>query len=257
MSLLSKIKKTTDEPRPRRILVYGTHGIGKSTFAAQFPHPVFIPTEDGLRDIGCDAFPVAKTSIDVFDAAGELGKEVHEYKTVVLDSVDWFEQLIWRHVCEQGGKDSITDFGFGSGYGKAAAVFDEFLRYLDYINTDKKMTVVLIAHCKVERFENPQTDAYDRYAPKLHRSIAGMLQEWCDEVLFANYRVFVKSDGNGFDERSRAIGDGQRVLHTCEKPAHLAKNRLIGMPAELPLDYAAYRGCVEEHYKRLGGEVPF
>lgn len=257
MGLMAKIKKTTEEPRPRRILIYGTHGIGKSTFAAMAEKPVFIPTEDGLRDINADAFPIAKTAADVFQAAEELGKEEHEYKAVCLDSVDWFEQLIWRQVCEAGGKDSITDFGFGSGYGKAAALFDEFLRYLDYLNADKGMTVVLIAHCKVERFENPQTDAYDRYVPKLHKTIAAMLQEWCDEVLFANYKVFVKADGNGFDERNRAIGDGQRVLYTCEKPAHLAKNRLLGMPHEIPLDYRAYVKCVEEHVAKLAEQSPF
>lgn len=36
---------------PPRILVYGIEGVGKSTFAARFPKPVFIQTEDGLDNM--------------------------------------------------------------------------------------------------------------------------------------------------------------------------------------------------------------
>ena len=34
--------------KPPRILVHGVHGVGKTTFAAGAPDPVFIVTEDGL-----------------------------------------------------------------------------------------------------------------------------------------------------------------------------------------------------------------
>ena len=34
--------------RPRRTLVYGTHGIGKSSFAARFPSAIVVQTEEGL-----------------------------------------------------------------------------------------------------------------------------------------------------------------------------------------------------------------
>ena len=33
--------------RPQKVVVYGSEGIGKSTFAAQFPKPLFIDTEGG------------------------------------------------------------------------------------------------------------------------------------------------------------------------------------------------------------------
>src|SRR4029078_13367683 len=39
--------------RPPRLLVYGTPGIGKSTFGSQAPNPIFLPTEDGLDEIDC------------------------------------------------------------------------------------------------------------------------------------------------------------------------------------------------------------
>ena len=58
MSILTKIQRGR-QPMPPRLVLYGTEGIGKSTFAAQSPHPVFIPTEDGLSEIDCDRFPSA------------------------------------------------------------------------------------------------------------------------------------------------------------------------------------------------------
>jgi len=235
---LSSIKKTKSAERPRRIVLYGTHGIGKSTFGACAPAPIFIPTEDGLSDIDADAFPLAKSLTDVIQAISELASEAHEFTTVVVDTADWLERLVWEHICAQGGKSCIADFGYGKGYEEAAVKFRSVLDGLDFLRLERGMMVILLAHCKVERFENPETEAYDRYMPKLHKSTAGMLQEWADEVLFANYKVYTRTDGKGFDERKLASG-GERVLYTTEKPSHLAKNRL-GLPPEIPFSFAAY-----------------
>ena len=38
-------------PCAKKVIVYGPEGIGKSTFAAQFPDPLFIDTEDGTKDM--------------------------------------------------------------------------------------------------------------------------------------------------------------------------------------------------------------
>ena len=37
---------------------------------------------------------------------------------------------------------------------------------------------------------------------------------------------------------ARAVGSGDRLLHTAERPAFIAKNR-FGLPETLPLDWAA------------------
>lgn len=58
MSLLTRIHRGK-QPMPPRLVLYGTEGIGKSSFAAQVPRPIFVPTEDGLDEIVCDKFPLA------------------------------------------------------------------------------------------------------------------------------------------------------------------------------------------------------
>ena len=252
---LADVKKTCDDPLPRRIVVYGTHGIGKSTWAACSPSPIFIPTEDGLQDIPAMAFPVARSLADVIEAMTELATQAHEFKTAVIDSADWLERLVWQQVCDDGKKPSIGDFGYGKGYDSAATKFRELLNGLDYLRNEKRMQVILLAHCKVTNFKSPDTEAYNRYTPKLHELTAGLLQEWADEVLFANYKVYTRTDGKGFDERKLATG-GDRVLYTTERPSHLAKNRLQ-LPPEIPFVYSTFHELMQSSQARRAAEMPF
>jgi len=227
-------------PAPRRVMLYGTHGIGKSTFAASAPKPIFVQTEDGLGEIDCDKLPLATGFPEVMEALSEIYLDEHSYRTVVVDSLDWLERMIWANVCRNRGVESIEDIGYAKGYVFALIHWREFLEGLTALRGDKGMTVVLIAHAKIERFQNPDTESYDRYVPRLHRLAASTIQEWCDEVLFASYKIFTRQTDEGFDrKRTHAIGTGERIIRTQERPAHVAKNRL-GLPDELPLDWKAY-----------------
>lgn len=237
--LLEKIVKGL-QPGPRRCLLYGTQGIGKSTFAADSEKPIFIQTEDGLGEIGCDKFPVAQSFDEVMTALTELYSHNHNYRTVAVDSLDWLERLIWSDVCMKRNVNSIEDIGYAKGYSFALNYWREFLEGLSALRHDKDMTIVLIAHARIEKFENPETETYDRYVPRLHKLASAMIQEWCDEVLFATYKVHTKQTDEGFGRKgTRGIGSGERILRTQERPAHMAKNRL-NLPDELPLDWNTY-----------------
>src|SRR5690606_10937660 len=110
----------------------------------------------------------------------------------------------------------------------------------DALRAERSMQVILIAHAAIEKFANPETDSYDRYAPRLQKQASALVQEWCDEVLFASYRVHTRTSSEGFDrKRTQGIGTGERILRTTERPAHVAKNRL-NLPDELPLDYRVF-----------------
>jgi hypothetical protein len=111
---------------------------------------------------------------------------------------------------------------------------------LDALRNERGTQIILIAHAKIERFDNPETDSYDRYSPRLQKLASALVQEWSDEVLFATYRVHTKTTDQGFDrKRVQGIGTGERIVRTTERPAHVAKNR-IGLPEEFPLDYRIY-----------------
>ncbi|TET34883.1 MAG: ATP-binding protein [Planctomycetota bacterium] len=186
MKLLGQIQKGR-EPRPRRVMLYGTHGIGKSTFGSMSQKPIFLQTEDGLGEIDCEKFPIAETFDQVMATLSELYSEKHSYRTVVIDSLDWLERLIWADVCQKRMIESIEDIGYAKGYTFALTQWREFLEGLTALRNERGMMVILIAHAKIERFENPETESYDRYVPRLHKLASAVVQEWCDEVLFATY----------------------------------------------------------------------
>lgn len=243
MSLLKTIQ-TGKVIAPRRTLIYGVHGVGKSTFGAMADAPIFIQTEDGLADIDCAKFPVAENYAAVTASLAALYTEDHDYRTIVIDSLDWLERLIWADVCAKRGVQSIEDIGYAKGYVFALTQWREVLAGLDALRNERGMSTILVAHAHIEKFANPETETYDRYSPRLHRLASAMVQEWADEVFFAGYRVHTKTSDEGFNrKRTVAVGAGERILRTTERPAHVAKNRL-NLPDEIPLDYRAYAAFI-------------
>ncbi len=239
VKLLKQIHKGK-KVAPRRVMLYGTHGIGKSTFGSMSEKPIFIQTEDGLGEIDCDKFPLSETFDQAIEALAELYSEKHQYRTVVIDSLDWLERLIWNDVCRKKNVESIEDIGYAKGYVFALIQWRNFLAGLDALRSERGMVTVLISHAKIEKFDNPETESYDRYVPRLHKLASSIVQEWCDEVLFATYKVHTKKLEEGFNKkRTQGIGTGERIMHTTERPAHVAKNRL-NLPEEMPFEWGAY-----------------
>lgn len=227
-------------PKPGRILIHGVAGVGKTTFAAEANSPVFIQTEDGLGTLGAASFPLARSFEDVLDALVALYSEPHEFKTVVVDSVDWLEPLVWAKACRDNGWNSIEDAGYGKGYVASLGLWRQYIDGLNALRDERGMTVVQIAHTDIKRFDSPEHDPYDRYVIKLHARAAALLQEHSDVVLFANYRISTVKAEVGFNKKiSRAVGSGERVIHTSERPAFLAKNR-YGLPDTLPLQWSEF-----------------
>lgn len=210
---------------PPRICIYGGHGIGKSTLASQFPAPIFISTEDGLDSLEVTSFPKASKITDVVESIKVLLKEDHEFKTVVIDSVDWLvEPLIAESINAQYDEKQQA---YGKGQMYMAEEFREILQGLDALRLRRGMNVVLIAHAAVVKFEDPRTDPYDRYQPKLPKACNALLQEWVDVLAFCAFKVIIKkSDAKGFDTaKVRGTTNGDRLLHFVENPAYAAKNR--------------------------------
>ena len=257
MSLLARVQRGRT-PKPPRLLVYGTEGIGKSTFAAGAPRPVFVQTEDGLDEIACDKFPLATTYDEVLAALAGLRAEPHEYETVVIDSLDWLERMIWDKVCQESGAKSIekADGGYAKGYTHALTYWREVVEHLNALRNTRGMVVVLIAHAKVEKFEDPESSPYDRYSPRLHKHASALVSEWCDAVLFATRKVRTQTEDAGFGRKrtiAHALGKdgGERVLRTVGGPSCIAKNR-YGLTEDLPLSWAAFVAALSNHQPTQG-----
>lgn len=240
MSLLSKIT-TGRVDKPLRTVLYGVDGVGKTTFAAGAPKPLFIGAEDGTAQLDVARFAPGSWA-ELKSLVETLATEAHEYKTLVLDSIDWAEPLCLADVCARGGKKSIEDFGFGKGYVQAVGEWRGLLETIDVLREKRGMGVVLIGHAKIKSKTEPDLEtSYDRYQLKAHEKTADLIREWADLVAFANYEKIVRKTDDG---KARATSSGARIMHTEYSAAFDAKNRL-GLPPRLPLSYADLQDAIK------------
>lgn len=215
----------TKKNRPPRILIHADHGLGKSSLGAAAPDPIFIQTEDGLENIDTNAFELARDFETVLLQLTHIYTADHQYKTLVLDSLDWLETRIFEHVCRQANKDSIADFGYGAGYTAALEQFSRVVKALTAIRDDRNMAIILIAHSQVKTYQNPMGADYDRHCIKLREKNAELFLEWADLVGFLHFSVYVNSKKDGFGESNKAIGGTDRVLSCSPSAAYVSKNR--------------------------------
>lgn len=226
------------QARAQRVVIYGTEGIGKSTLAAQFPDPVFIDTEGSTSNMDVKRFGKPTSWTMLMNEIAFVKANPGCCKTLVIDTVDWAEQLCVEHVCAFHGKKGIEDFGYGNGYTYVREEMGRLLNKLQEL-VDSGVHVVLTAHSQLRKFERPEEEgAYDRYELKLGKKTGSqtspLIKEWADIVLFCNYQLMVvKSETN----KAKAYG-GERFMYTTHHPAWDAKNR-HGLPPKLPMDYAS------------------
>lgn len=220
---------------PPRICIAGDHGLGKTTTASAAPAPIFILTEDGLIDQSIDAFELCKTYDAFTDNLATIIEQDHSYKTLVIDSVDWLESLIWKKVCKDNDVKHIDELGYGKGYTEAVKHLKDLLAGFDMCRA-KGMIVILISHVAIRKIEDPLYEAYDSFQLKLHKKASALVAEWVDVLAFIQLDVHITKEDGGFNKkRARAITSGERKMCVTGTPQYQAKNR-YALPDELPLD---------------------
>lgn len=224
--------------RPPIMILYGTRGCGKTTLACGAPDPILLAVEDGVGRLDVPHWQTT-TYTEVMEALGVLASEDHDRKTLVVDSLDRLEPQLWQATCARNNWASLESPGYGKGYLAAMEEWREYLAAIHFLRDERGMMVIQIAHEVIRRFDSPETEPYDRYQMKLHDRASALLQEDADAVLFQTYRVSTTKSDVGFNQKvTRAIGGGNRVIYTEERPAYLAKNRM-GLPSSIDLPAVA------------------
>ena len=218
----------------QKVVLYGVEGIGKSTFASQFPNPVFIDTEGSTSNMNVQRLDNPNSWQMLLDEVNYV-KQTKICSTLIIDTADWAETLANQHIIARNGITSIEDLGYGKGYTMVKEEFGKLLNLLSEL-TDDGINVVVTAHAELKKKEEPdQMGAYDRYQLKLSRQCAPLLKEWSDMVLFANYETTIVTDSK---TKSKKATGGQRVMFTTHHPAWDAKNR-HNLPEKLPFDFSS------------------
>lgn len=229
-------------PAPDRILLVGVEGVGKSTFAAGAPAPVFLPTEDGIGQLDVASFPTPKTYKDALDVVETLTTSDHEFKTLALDTLDAMEPLVVEAVCQRNGWQNIESPGFGKGWVAVTAEWRVFLLALDRLREAKGMEIILLAHSTLRNVVNPSGSDYARFEGSLNKGALALVKGWTDVNLFAIHEEFVGKDRG--EAKAKVKTSGRRIMHTQRGAGWDAKSR-HSLPPVLALDYSEYAAARE------------
>lgn len=253
---LQSIQRTRGTSPPR-LVIFGPPKVGKSTFAAMAPNPIFIRTEDGLGGIDANAFPVAKSYLDVIEALDFLITQPdHGFRTVVIDSGDWLERLIHEYICS-GTEKNMADAsgGFGKAYLVAVNHWRNVLARLDSLCHNRGMIVIIICHASIVKHNDPVTEPYDIFDLKLHTPSKGtgagnIVKEWADIIGFARTPIVVNNRGDDKKKIMRAtsiksVGGGavSNELHLSSSASFVAGNR-YGLPEVIDLLWPSFESAM-------------
>jgi hypothetical protein len=228
-------------------MISGLPGVGKTTLCANAPSPIFLGLEEGTYQLDVSRWPQAQSLKELLDQITVIGSEPHPYKTVVFDTVDRLEELIWNQVCREGKCDSITEYagGYGMGYVRAAEIWRGVMK--EATKLAQKFHVLLTGHVMVKTFQDPSlSSGYDRYQLKIHEKSAGVIRESLDLMLFATFKTELVRDRK--TKEVRAVTDGSRTIFTEFRPAFLeAKNR-FNLPFEMPMEWPVISKAIRAFY---------
>ena len=232
---------------PPRVVIHGGGGAGKTTFGASAPSAILMPLEEGEGILNVQALPKPGCYVDVMNALGELQVEEHPYKTLVLDTIDHLEPLIWQAVCDTDSKKNhIEDFGYGKGYTKADPFWIGFFQALDGLRR-KGMTILALCHNEGKIIDDPTAGSYNKWTPKLHKRANALLYEWADVVGFLEVERMVQRGDGDSDKKARSTSTGQRMLYLEDLGGFVAKNR-YDLPTRLSIPK-------EDSYQTLRAEI--
>lgn len=247
-SRLAQAKRGKLRAAPRCVF-YGTEGVGKTTLAAFAPDPIWVDAEDGSGKVNVARYVfrneagghVPRSYSEILWAIDDLTRNPHDFKTLVLDTADKVESLLWRHMIERdkarskGDLESIEDYGYGKGYQVAVDEWRALCARLDTLRATRGMAIIILAHAHVKVFKNPEGEDYERYMLQLNEKAGGFLKSWADIVGFCHF-----DEGAGKvagAKKAKGWSTGKRLLNLVRTAAYDAKGR-GGMPAELDLDPA-------------------
>ncbi len=224
---------------PDKLVVYGIPKTGKTRFAAEFPDPFFIDIEGGLKYLPKKVRATPK--LNSYDEAIGWLKHIHNDDkftcgTLIIDSLDWLEELAQARLIKIHNASSITDtkvpaFAFFKGVTDAAGDAITAIKWIDAIFKKKGIRTILIAHSEVKNIDLPNQEPFTRYQLKTSKMLSAKANEWADLILFADWEHHVTSEG-------KAAGKKKAILRAGGDASFIGGGRMF-LPETIPLSYDA------------------
>lgn len=255
MSFLQRVEPKTGDNQAFNCLIHGHAGSGKTTFAFSRPGVVGIPIEQGLGVLTAELFPQPRSFDEIMEMLRELASGDHDYTGVVIDAVDGAQELIAKAVCDEHGKRSLADFGFGKGNVLADGKWHELLKGCDYLSKRKGITPILISHSSAVNYDDPVMGTHVRWEPNLGKRQSPVVTAWADVVGFIDREKAAIDKGVDGRTVRTTVATGVRRMYLDDTGACVAKNR-YGLRSELevPLTngWAALQALIDDAFNKAG-----
>lgn len=205
-------------------LLYGEAGIGKTSFATWSQRPLVFNLENGMKGIDLKTRKAFATSVitdwnEFLKGLNQFGAQ-KKFDTAVIDTVSRLEDMMIAAVCFEGKKASLADFAYGAGYGKFTALTSVLTETMDSLKLSGK-NVILIAHEKIETFQDPESESYDRFTCSLDKRIAEKIKANVDYIFHMKQEKTIKEQGT----RNQAKHRNRILIQTKSSGGIVAKSR--------------------------------
>lgn len=199
-------------------VLYGTPAVGKTTLASKTVEPVFLDLEAGT-----DFLDVARVTVEksVTDTLRDLYKAREQFKTLVIDSLTSLERATVRETCMRNGWANLEAPGFGKGRVAWRQEMANLITSLEAFRASGT-NVLLVGHSKVRAVTDPVAgESFDRLEFDADKDVVPSILAAVDGCFLLKQKTHYVEEGG----RTRAVGNGTRVLITQDRPAFLAKSR--------------------------------
>jgi len=225
----NKSTPTTDLST-KTTLIYGPPKIGKSSFAARFPDALFFECEPGLGELSVYKVPTYSWA-DLLEACKLVAAGNHQFKTVVIDTVDNAFKFCTDHVNAKHNVEYEGDLDHGKGW---AFVKNEWHRVLTRL-ASLPVGLVLISHATDKQIET-RTGKYSKTQPSLPDRARHVVLGLVDMILYCDTTSRPKASGSGGGKGSEIV----RIIRTKPHPTYEAGDRTGRLPEVMSLEFAAF-----------------
>lgn len=194
----------------RHMTIIGKPGIGKTSFVAEMPDPVFIcdPLETGILDliktkrigkVSAEQVLVPQNAADLTLILTELLHSPGNVKSVILESYLGVEKMIMTDLCEKKWKNDWGKGGFLSFQeGPRAAASRDLPQVLLLLQKlrEKGVNTAITGHTMVKNAANAEGADYQAELPYcVSKDMWQAVEGWSENIIYMVYQVNTEKMG--------------------------------------------------------------
>ena len=178
-------KKTTPKVKFEEysMLIFGEKKIGKTSLCAQFPDSLLLFFEPGGKSLNCYQLNVENWE-DFLDLIRQLKNNEHNFKNIVIDTIDIAYKLCFKNVCQKLNIQHPSDKrDFGKSWGLIKEHFHDTI--MDLFST--RLGLIFISHSEEKLIETESGKTYNVIEPTANKNAKELICGIADSVFYYHW----------------------------------------------------------------------